>query len=418
MNREKSNEIYKWVLLGLLWVAYFLQQGTRQIYNAVIPQIQSDFGVDSVHIGLVATVFTFTYGICVPLAGIASDIFRRKWVIVIGVGLFSLGIFFSSFASSIGILLITYGLLNGMGQSFYFPPASSLMGQLHSERRSTAFSIHQTAQYLGVVICSCVAGYLGMLKPVAGFSGWQLPFLLFGGIGIVWALILAFTMRYSRPTPPTVSRVEIAKSFKEASLMMVRKPSALILSLAFGFMVYVDIGFKTWMPTYLFETYGMSIGEAAFNAVIWHYAGAFLGVMIGSRVIDRLVMRKIHTARFDADIAGYFFAAPFIYLMANASGLPICILSLFLFGVFKGVCDAGIFASFLDVIVPQYRASAMGIMLCVGFVIGSTASTVLGFMRDHLGLTAGISSLALLYFVNAAMIFAARKFFFRRDYEG
>lgn len=80
------------------------------------------------------------------------------------------------------------------------------MGQLHSERRSTAFSIHQTAQYLGVVICSCVAGYLGMLKPVAGFSGWQLPFLLFGGIGIVWALILAFTMRYSRPTPPTVSR--------------------------------------------------------------------------------------------------------------------------------------------------------------------------------------------------------------------
>lgn len=112
--------------------------------------------------------------------------------------------------------------------------------------------------------------------------------------------------------------------------MMVRKPSALILSLAFGFMVYVDIGFKTWMPTYLFETYGMSIGEAAFNAVIWHYAGAFLGVMIGSRVIDRLVMRKIHTARFDADIAGYFFAAPFIYLMANASGLPICILALFL----------------------------------------------------------------------------------------
>ena len=126
----------------------------------------------------------------------------------------------------------------------------------------------------------------------------------------------------------------------------------------------------------------------------------------------------VFSTRFDADIAGYFFAAPFIYLMANASGLPICILALFLFGVFKGVCDAGIFASFLDVIVPQYRASAMGIMLCVGFVIGSTASTVLGFMRDHLGLTAGISSLALLYFVNAAMIFAARKFFFRRDYEG
>lgn len=43
------------------------------------------------------------------------------------------------------------------------------------------------------------------------------------------------------------------------------------MSLAFGFMVYVDIGFKTWTPTYLFEKFDMSMGEAALNAVVWHY---------------------------------------------------------------------------------------------------------------------------------------------------
>ncbi len=30
---------YKWFALALLWVAYFLLQGTRQIYGATLPQI-------------------------------------------------------------------------------------------------------------------------------------------------------------------------------------------------------------------------------------------------------------------------------------------------------------------------------------------------------------------------------------------
>ena len=416
MKSDEENKIYKWVLLGFLWVAYFLHQGTRQIYNAIIPQIQSDFQVDSVSMGLVATVFTFTYGICVPFAGIASDMFRRKWMIVAGVFLFCLGIFLSGFASGIGLLFVTYGILNGTGQGFYFPSASSLLGQLHSKMRSTAFSIHQTAQYLGIVICSCVAGYLGALPSEGGFPGWALPFFLFGFIGIVWALFLAVFMR-DTPQPVASDGSVVKASLKDASLMMFRKPSAIILSFAFGFMVYVDTGFKTWMPTYLYERFNLDMAQAAFNAVIWHYIGAFVGVMLGSRIIDKLAARNYKSVRFDADILGFLLAAPFIFMMVHASGFAMCMLGLFLFGIFRGVCDAGIFASFLDVVAPRYRASAMGIMLCVGFIIGSTSSTVLGWMRDEFGLISGISSLALFYLINAFIIFLARRYFFFRDYE-
>ena len=69
---ESHDNIYKWVLLSMLWVAYFLHQGTRQIYNAVLPQIQGDFQVDSASMGFVATSFSFTYGITVLFAGLAS----------------------------------------------------------------------------------------------------------------------------------------------------------------------------------------------------------------------------------------------------------------------------------------------------------------------------------------------------------
>lgn len=39
---------YKWVVLLLVSIAYFLAQGTRLIYSAVLPQIKADFAASGV----------------------------------------------------------------------------------------------------------------------------------------------------------------------------------------------------------------------------------------------------------------------------------------------------------------------------------------------------------------------------------
>ena len=132
---------YKWRALALLWVAFFLQQGTRQIFGATLTSIQGSLGVTAAQIGLVGTVFTFIYGLSVPFAGIAADMLNRKWMVVCGVFVFCLGIFASGFVSCLGLILVTYGILNGLGQSFYYPTATSIIGQLHKERRATALSV-------------------------------------------------------------------------------------------------------------------------------------------------------------------------------------------------------------------------------------------------------------------------------------
>ena len=62
---------YKWRALALLWVAFFLQQGTRQIFGATLTSIQGSLGASAAAIGAVATVFTFAYGLSVPFAGAA-----------------------------------------------------------------------------------------------------------------------------------------------------------------------------------------------------------------------------------------------------------------------------------------------------------------------------------------------------------
>ena len=396
---------YKWRALFLLWVAFFLQQGTRQIFGATLSSIQGSLGVTAAQIGMIATVFTFVYGLSVPFAGVTADLLNRKWMVVSGVFVFCLGIFCSGFISSLGLLLVTYGILNGFGQSFYYPSATSIIGELHKETRATALSILQMGLYAGIIGCSAASGFLAE----GGAEGWRVPFKLFGGIGIAWALVLAFGLKgkSSSHKEHKVASATGKPALKEAFMVFIANPSALMLAAGLGMMIYVDVGFKTWMPNHLQEQFGVAKGSAALNAVLWHYLGAFVGVTLGGRISDRLVARR-PSIRLETNIAGLALAVPFIVWMAYAPSLLVCGVAMALFGVFRGVYDSNLMASLFDIIPQKYHASGAGIMLSCAFVFGSTSPVVLGVLKDHFSSTVGLASLAGFYLVGAAIIFAAR----------
>ncbi len=399
---------YKWTALALLWVAFFLQQGTRQVYGPLLSSIRDTTGADAVSAGVVGTVFTLMYGICVPFAGLTADIFKRKWMVTIGVAIFCLGSFLSGFIATIGMLVITYGILNGFGQTFYYPSATSLISQLHKESRATALSILQLGLYVGIVGCGGIAGWCAG----RGGEGWRWPFWILGGIGLAWSLILLF---FLKDTPPVVTANASAKpSLKEALCAVLANPSAICLSVGLGMWVYVDVGFKIWMPNYLQETFAVTKGAAGFHAVLWHYLGAAIGIMLGSRFGDRVVKTR-PGIRMELNVLGLALAVPFIWWMAKAGSFTTCCVAMGLFGLFRGVYDSNMMAAFFDVVNPRYHASGVGIMMCIAFVFGSLSPTVLGWTKEHFTMSAGLASLALVYAIGAAVILVARVAFLKRD---
>ena len=394
---------YKWRALALLWVAFFLQQGTRQVFNATQTAISSSLLLDPTQIGLVGTVFTFIYGLSVPFAGIAADMLNRKWMVVSGVFVFCLGIFASGFVSCLGLLLVTYGILNGFGQSFYYPSATSIIGQLHKETRATALSILQMGLYVGIIGCSVASGWLAE----GGADGWRVPFKMFGGIGILWAVVMVFLLRDTKPAESQGAAVE-KPSLGEVAKMFFGNPSAILLAVGLGMMVYVDVGFKQWMPAHLEETFNLTKGPAALNAVLWHYIGAFIGVTLGARVSDRFVKAR-PSVRMETNIAGLALAVPFIVWMAYAPSLLSCAVAMALFGVFRGVYDSNLMASLFDIIPQKYHASGAGIMLSFAFVFGSTSPLILGVLKERFASSTGLATLAIVYLVGAAVIAVARR---------
>ncbi len=404
--------------MALLWVAFFLQQGTRQIFGATLTSIQGSLGASAAAIGVVATVFTFAYGLSVPFAGAAADLFNRKWMVVSGVFVFCLGIFASGFVSSLGLMIVSYGILNGFGQSFYYPSATSIIGELHKETRATALSILQMGLYAGIIGCSAASGWLAE----SGAEGWRMPFKIFGGIGILWAVVLALGLqgksldrinkadKISETNNPVnhVNPVQNKPTLKEAFKVFAGNPSTLLLAAGLGMMIYVDIGFKTWMPSHLSETFGMAEGSAALNAVLWHYLGAFVGVTLAGRISDRLVAHR-PSVRMETNIIGLALGVPFIVWMAYAPSPMTCGIAMAIFGVFRGVYDSNLMASLFDIIPQKYHASGAGLMLSCAFVFGSTSPVVLGVVKDSFSSTAALASLAAFYIVGAAVIAIARR---------
>jgi len=401
---------YKWTALGLLWVACFLQQGMRQIFPPLASTIGDSFGASATFRGSVMSIFTLVYALAVPFSGMAGDFLSRKKIVIFALAVFSAGVCGAGWAAGILGITLLYGAVNGFGQSFFYPAATSLVQQLHSDNKATALSILQLALYSGIILFSFASG-----KMLDVCGSWQMPFRAFGFAGLVWAAALIFLLRDTSPVASPAGSVK--PSLREALKAVFSKPSALLLAVGLGFQIFVDVGFKMWMPTYLRETFpGMSAASYGLHAVLWHYLGAFVGVMLGSRIADTFV-RTRHGIRMEMNILGLVLGAPFIFWMARAETFTAVCVAMGLFGLFRGIYDSNQFASIFDVVAPRYRASAMGIILCFAFIFGAVAPVVLGWVKDHFTMSAGLAALALFFIAGALVILLARLRCLARDYE-
>ncbi|MBP8257340.1 MAG: MFS transporter [Opitutaceae bacterium] len=408
MSRLRNS--YKWELLLLLWIAYFLNQGDRQIYSAVLPLIKADLKLSDVQLGLVATTFTLLYGVFVPLAGCLGDFVAKKWIVCLSLLTFSIGTLLTGISGGLIALIVFRSVATGVGESFYYPAANSLIGHYHRDTRAQAMAIHQTSLYIGVVASSWIAAWIGEQH------GWRTTFYAFGSLGMLLAVIVAFRLR-NEHRDAVVSEAVAPEPVKlrEALRTILKTPTLYFLSFAFGGMVFVSVGWITWMPTFLYEKFHMPLKDAALHAMLIHHIFAFLGVMVGGRVSDRMATRR-RSIRLEIEILGLALGAPFIWLIGASPSLTIVYVALAGFGLFRGLYDSNLFATLFDVIPLRYRSTATGVMLSCAFTVGATSPMLLGYVKQHIDLGVGLSWLAIVYALGAVILFVALRKYFLRDY--
>ncbi len=95
---------------------------------------------------------------------------------------------------------------------------------------------------------------------------------------------------------------------------------------------------------------------------------------------------------------GVFGGAPFVVLCGMTRSLAWLIVALTVWGFFKGLYDANIFASMFDVIRPEARGSAAGLMNTMGWLGGGgSAPIVIAWLASRYGLGGAIASASIVY---------------------
>jgi MFS family permease len=413
MKNVKEGKFYKWEVLILLWMGYLLNQADRQVFNTVLPSIRDAFNLTDTSVGLIATLFNLAFAVFVPIGGWMGDRFSRKWVVTLSILIFSVATMFTGMAGTFVMLIALRSIATGGGEALYGPSNYSILAQYHTDTRARAMSIHQTAYYIGVILAGWLAGL------IADKIGWQYSFLIFGGFGLIWGVIMIFRLNNRPPVEvPADTEAKADKpGFLDGFKTVFTTPTALALTLGFSGLIFVITGFMTWVPAYLQEEFGQTQAEAGFNSMFWTYVAAFVGVLLAGTLSDKFAL-KDNKYRMWLQGIGLILGAVFLFYMGGDKSLVIVYACFAGWGFFRAFFDANTYAVLYDVTPPRLHASCASVMGMTGFAVGSFAPVILGALKQNLGtLSSAFPILAAVWLVCGLMMIVAANIFYKRDRE-
>lgn len=410
----------KWEVLFLLWMAYLLNQGDRQVFNTVLPAIRESLSLTDTSIGLIATVFNLFYAFCVPLGGWAGDRFSRKWVVTISILFWSVATMFTAYAGSVLMLVLMRSVATGGGEAFFGPANYSLIAQYHTDTRARAMSIHQTAYYIGVILAGWLAGFIAdYFDAINPGQGWKYSFILFGAAGIIWGILMIFRLK-DKTSPrqaKAAAQVNPFKSIAKGFKTVFTTPTALALTIGFSGLIFVITGFMTWVPAFLQEELGQSQADAGFNSMFWTYVAAFAGVLVAGSLSDKFAVRD-RKSRMLLQAAGLILGAIPLFMIGSGSSVWLLYLCFAAWGFFRAFFDANTYAVLYDVTPPELHASCSSAMITTGFAVGAFAPVVLGAMKTAMGsLGSTFPVLGGIWLLCGLMMILVSKKSYQKDFD-
>lgn len=163
--RAQAHPRYRWIVLATVLFGLFAVGFSFTILSTVLPQIDTDFGVDESVSHWVVTAPILVFGIAGPIAGKFGDVYGAKRPFLIGFGIATVFLFLTGLAWNIGSLILfrVVGALEGAATG---PCAVKyIAAHFEPEERSKAFGwfsfVAAGAPTLGLFAGAAIVPVLG-----------------------------------------------------------------------------------------------------------------------------------------------------------------------------------------------------------------------------------------------------------------
>jgi MFS family permease len=198
MNSEQK-------LTWLTSFSHFITHGYMSLLPALLVVIATEHALSFLHLGVIAAIGYFLYGLGSFPSGWLADKFGSKRMLTVG----AFGMAGSSILVGLSPSTITFGIayaLLGCFASIHHPAGLSLIARRIIEKKGKALGLHGVLGNVGLFLTPLAAGLC-----ILFFGNWRAAYILYGCIGVVFAFILhrasiteepdlEFSKLLSRPT--------------------------------------------------------------------------------------------------------------------------------------------------------------------------------------------------------------------------
>ena len=192
--RIRRSQTLSLVLLVVCGVINYLDRATLAVANEYI---RADLGLSLGQMGLLLSAFSWSYALCQLPVGALVDKIGPRWLLGIGLVVWSLAQAAGGLASTFGWFVIARIAL-GIGEAPQFPAAARVVSNWFPPRsRGTPTGIYNSASPLGVALAPL------LLAPLIAATSWHWAFFVTGAMGLVAAVV--WVALYRDPVPAQLS---------------------------------------------------------------------------------------------------------------------------------------------------------------------------------------------------------------------
>jgi len=195
------------VVISALMLAMLLSALDQTIVSTALPKIASDLHGLSKY-SWVATAYLLTSAVSTPLYGKISDMFGRKKIFQIAIGIFLIGSMLCGAAHSMNQLIFFRGL-QGIGAGGLMVLAMAIVGDIVPPRQRGRYQGYFGATFaVSSVIGPLLGGFFADTSSLLGIAGWRWIFYINLPLGIV--ALSAIAARLHLPVKRSPHKIDYA----------------------------------------------------------------------------------------------------------------------------------------------------------------------------------------------------------------
>lgn len=376
----------RWVTLAWLFLLTAINYLDRTNMAVAAPALKDELGLDPFMLGLLFSAFSWSYGLLQIPGGWFLDRMGARNAYTLSLFFWSLFTVFMGWGYSFVILFIIR-LLVGMAEAPAFPANSRIASMwFPTHERGTATAVYTAGEFVGLAFLTPVLAY------ILHAHGWREIFFFTGIIGILVAFFFHYFYRdpkdakglndierqYIRdggglvdiePKSGPINLSHIKELFKHRQLIGIYIGQFANTSTMFFFL--------TWFPTYLMVAKDMPIIKAGFYAAI-PYIGALIGVLVGGYWSDTMIKRgiKLGIARKTPIITGLILTMTI--MGANFASTPETVIAFMTLAFFGQGMAATIWSTVGDIAPIRSIGLAGGVFNFMGNLAGIITPIVIG----------------------------------------